>query len=1152
MSKSNTDCNFGTLLQALLYRSGYVELTLSLIPPDIDDNGGNNGGKQIDSKETGDNSSNVTINDRAHPKIVVNKAESLISWIVIALNDIKPGNRCSHPSLDAITGKPFPASSISPCSAHLIWKNGRRQQCSSATTLLDSIKSESITLKGIVDALPSSPPPSDLVIATEIWLQLLPLLFTTDKPPPVVHDANTDLQVRRDFSSPLHGDAVFDLQRYTLSTNSFIGNRRDFVYAKTFAILQSSGTGKTKLAVQLSAFQAGLLICTRSPKHLDGHTSTSFPPNDDEVYQFLRQAQPTVSLFEAHRRIASWLAAYFEQLYLQLQQRMHRSGCFHPDLSPRHANVAACWSTIVYDLAIAIHSGPDFIENYTFFDPRRPSNANNHERFCQESTLMPSEKAKGSSPPPRLSRSRNFRTHFLHQVSEQAGKKYAPRSKHKLSPEPKPEPEPKPKLKPKPKPKHDPEPDPELQAKMAADEFMAAPLQQLEALLPSDLHASHYFFLAVDEVATLGDLLPIFRRLWRESKPRCTWLMFIDTDSNVALLAGQEVIEASARLGIVGGLIVVDPFTFLPFDVTLQHEGLNRLDDLLASRLTFGHLLETLRYFGRPLWSTGLYLDAEGDQKWPKIPNLLRKLLVHADRTSPWPKKKGLHRVDTIMAATAQRLPLTFVGIRGARQQSCSTVAKTTPPQAVSEAESTSSNSSSLDQHGSAADDDQPHSGVEALPADDMFTRQIHFLQAQVSHHLRVISEVHGTSYFVTTTVSEPPLSLAVAFLLRGKGDEAMKQCSERWSDIVDILSKAYQTVGLLLGEEGEECVRLLCSLASDLAAAGRVAQLGDQASQSDLDALRAQCDPVCLADWLKQLLKVENLSGELLSWASSYYLNFTHYLELQHWVHPGLMDPLLLVEAWWRQVAIYGNTTQPGWDLLIPIYHSEQPPQLSDSFEPSRLSYVALQVKNSTTSIIATKKFGPSHCSHLAAAKGVAAPRFTIHNECLEMFIDLRSPVVTPHAYQKTYRDSTEKPSICRNVVVSGWSSQVFGALEELTEVARKQMWRLFDLSESSTIDSTRLLRSVNSTPGIDDVRRFYKYGGGLHTCYSKAGDDRERTSITGAARSPKQTPKQVADKLVAKQRSSKGKGKGRALEQPGEPSGSTNAEDDVEMADA
>ncbi|SPO21444.1 uncharacterized protein UTRI_00921 [Ustilago trichophora] len=111
---------------------------------------------------------------------------------------------------------------------------------------------------------------------------------------------------------------------------------------------------------------------------------------------------------------------------------------------------------------------------------------------------------------------------------------------------------------------------------------------------------------------------------------------------------------------------------------------------------------------------------------------------------------------------------------------------------------------------------------------------------------------------------------------------------------------------GLLLGEEGEECVRLLCGLASDPAAVNRVAQHGDQALRCNSDALTAQCDPVCLADWLKQLLKIENPSGELWSWASSYYLNFTHYLELQHWAHPDLMDPLLLVEAWWRQVHLW------------------------------------------------------------------------------------------------------------------------------------------------------------------------------------------------------------------------------------------------------
>ncbi|PDQ12296.1 hypothetical protein, partial [Enterobacter cloacae] len=80
------------------------------------------------------------------------------------------------------------------------------------------------------------------------------------------------------------------LQQYTLLTNRHIreNNQYDLVYAKTFPILQSSGTGKTKLVVQLSAFQAGLLVCTRRPKS-QWTISTSFPPSDNSVYSFLQQ-----------------------------------------------------------------------------------------------------------------------------------------------------------------------------------------------------------------------------------------------------------------------------------------------------------------------------------------------------------------------------------------------------------------------------------------------------------------------------------------------------------------------------------------------------------------------------------------------------------------------------------------------------------------------------------------------------------------------------------------------------------------------------------------------------------------------------------------------------------------------------------------------
>lgn len=81
---------------------------------------------------------------------------------------------------------------------------------------------------------------------------------------------------------------------------------------------------------------------------------------------------------------------------------------------------------------------------------------------------------------------------------------------------------------------------------------------------------------------------------------------------------------------------------------------------------------------------------------------------------------------------------------------------------------------------------------------------------------------------------------------------------------------------------------------------------------------------------------------------------------------------------------------------------------------------------------------------------------------------------------------------------------------------------------------------------------------------CYSKAGNDRERTAITGAPRSPKETPRQIADKLVAGKHEpptkpkgkGKGEGKGKARQhQHEQPSGTdddthpSGNRDDVEM---
>ncbi|SNX83900.1 uncharacterized protein MEPE_02608 [Melanopsichium pennsylvanicum] len=109
--------------------------------------------------------------------------------------------------------------------------------------------------------------------------------------------------------------------------------------------------------------------------------------------------------------------------------------------------------------------------------------------------------------------------------------------------------------------------------------------------------------------------------------------------------------------------------------------------------------------------------------------------------------------------------------------------------------------------------------------------------------------------------------------------------------------------------------------------------------------------------------------------------------------------------------------------------------------------------------------------------------------DECLELFIDLRSPVRKPHPYKhapKVNSAQGETPSRFRHLTISGWGVDVFGVVGRLRGEARTQLCRLFDLTESQRKHSTRKLRASNMTPGIASIRQLYRYGGRFHTCYT------------------------------------------------------------------
>ncbi|SPO28285.1 uncharacterized protein UTRI_04682 [Ustilago trichophora] len=664
----------------------------------------------------------------------------------------------------------------------------------------------------------------------------------------------------------------------------------------------------------------------------------------------------------------------------------------------------------------------------------------------------------------------------------------------------------------------------------AAQDYIASHLAKLEETLPGDLHRNgdSFFFLAIDQVAYFTELVPVLRRLWRESTPKCTWLILIDKESSIAHLAANHVLGSGLRLGDEEGKTSVPPFTYLPFDVHFAHrlESTQLWRQLLAGDLTFRHLIDMLRWFGRPLWDTVPYRQSIGiDEECyrPHLSNLVKKLLYgRHDSPRSWPAEGDTQSFHIVMAAVGQRLPLSYVGHQDARFIS----------------DRSKSDLSPTESH-------QVNSMMKAR-----FEASQKFIRHQVAGHLRVISDVNRGDSYISATPSEPAVSLAVASEFRGKTSEAVTDCIQRWSDAVHVLARAHRSVGMMLGEEGEECVRLLVTIAADLVAADRVqrACTEKKLAVNSIDLFRAQCDPICLRDWLQTLFNTESKASwygvhhhdqprpgrDVLEWASDYYLNFTHFVKLGVTVVPDQADPKLLVEYWCRQAALYGVRNQHAWDLLIPIYRStSSAPSLDDHFDPNQLSYVAIQVKNCHTAFTATDRFGPSYwypetvpSSVNPTAGGAAAssqgqgPRLL--DDCLEILFDLRGVsgirlrdfTETRQPYKPENRrappDNTsdanqEEPSLlprddqgdapmeeaaaspdeadqrrlrpnnCLNLVVGGTSASVLHVITYLDETARKELRSLFVFDDDDLEQNwKRITRECMSARGDAITKEF------------------------------------------------------------------------------
>jgi hypothetical protein len=159
------------------------------------------------------------------------------------------------------------------------------------------------------------------------------------------------------------------------------------------------------------------------------------------------------------------------------------------------------------------------------------------------------------------------------------------------------------------------------------------------------------------------------------------------------------------------------------------------------------------------------------------------------------------------------------------------------------------------------------------------------------------------------------------------------------WEKVVNAVVNHMSTQHLHLGENGEELARLLMSYAMDRSV--KNAKTSDKSV-----SLTNELNFVKVTDFLQELLGPMDWSEDLLNWANTHWLNFTHYARLaERFTLDDVAPPTLLPQAWTRQVALLGIVNQQDVDCVVPAYFSATPP--TGDFRPDQVDVIAVQVKN-------------------------------------------------------------------------------------------------------------------------------------------------------------------------------------------------------------
>lgn len=437
----------------------------------------------------------------------------------------------------------------------------------------------------------------------------------------------------KDFTRGLLGSGVQNLDHRIRALEGKVDNdgtkSTSNIYARVLAILQSSGSGKSRTALGLTEHRLGMLVCVRRTASKKASWQ-SLPPTDDSVFKAIVPEIATSARDTGDYRLiagtvilARWLEAFAEQFT--------KFTAFNKAAYKGTSNQVETSTFVAYQAAQLLN---DIVPGF------RTGNSPKNSGFLKAGVKTPRAQLLDDIDRCFEKSEQDWKDHVRRggPVENEEGNKDNGR----------------------------PSGEGDL---LVCTQICATRLQPLFIKLTDLLDGDdQYMFLAIDEASSLGERLPLLRRLLSYMKVPRFWVLLMDTDLKVSGISEATAADRSARLRDES-LRLPSPFVRLPQDLYLLKPS--GADHVLAynallykgqKTFTFEELALLLPKMGKPLWSGGSFQSQEGVQVGGVALSLVFAKLLGSDRYLEWfntgiVSKRGLTN-DLPLTMACWRLPL--------------------------------------------------------------------------------------------------------------------------------------------------------------------------------------------------------------------------------------------------------------------------------------------------------------------------------------------------------------------------------------------------------------------------------------------------------------------------------------------------------------